>query len=404
MSMAIASATIHEISQARALTDHLLAQVVPDALYDRPIPQRHRLVFYIGHLDAFEWNLVGKGCLGLEPVEQELDSLFAFGIDPKPGALPSDSKNDWPDLTTISRYVARVRGSMDRVVRNAPDHAVRMILEHRLMHAETLVYLIHNLPYSRRLTQMRDRTAGAPSPPLQFVEVPAGTATLGIARGAAFGWDNEFDVHQRDVGEFAISKYKVTNDQYLAFVKEGGEPPHYWIERNGEWRYRGFHEEVPLPGNCPVYVNYIQASAFAQWAGKALPTEAQFHRAAFGSTGLERPYPWGTESPRGEHGNFDFSHSDVVPVDANPAGDSAFGVSQLMGNGWEWTSTPFAPFQGFTPNPLYSGYSADFFDGDHYVLKGASCVTDHTMLRRSFRNWFRGTYRYAYTSFRLVEN
>jgi formylglycine-generating enzyme required for sulfatase activity len=203
---------------------------------------------------------------------------------------------------------------------------------------------------------------------------------------------------------FSLSKYKVTNDQYLRFVEDGGPIPHYWIQRNGSWRYRGFHGELPLPASFPVLVSYAQAESYARWLGKALPTEEQFHRAAFGSQGgSERLYPWGSDIPRPEYGNFDFSYSDLLPVTANPAGDSAFGVAQMVGNGWEWTSTPFAPFPGFIPQPLYPRYSADFFDGEHRIVKGASCVTTHQLLRRSFRNWFRESYRYAYTTFRVVE-
>ena len=394
-----------EIFRARALTDRLFAQVLPNAMYERPIAERHRLAFYIGHLEAFEWNIVGRNTLGLDPISPELDSLFAFGIDPPMGQLPNDRVEDWPDRFAIRRYVAEVRSNFDQQIGNAPASSLRMVLEHRLMHAETLTYLVHNLPYSQRLTRMHGVHSDAPSPSEQFLAIPPGPATLGMARGSDLGWDNEFDLHTQQVDGFAISKYKITNAQYLAFAAEGGPIPHYWVERRGTWRYRGFDGEVPLPSDFPVYVTYEQAAAYAAWVGKALPTELQFHRAAFSSPDSgERYFPWGNEFPRAEHGNFDFRHFDAVSVKANPFGDSAFGVSQLMGNGWEWTSTPFRPFPGFTPDPLYPGYSANFFDEDHRVLKGASCATDHGLLRRSFRNWFRVQYPYAYTTFRLVEN
>ena len=118
----------------------------------------------------------------------------------------------------------------------------------------------------------------------------------------------------------------------------------------------------------------------------------------------ERDYPWGDQPPEARYGNFDFHAWDPVDVDANPAGDSAFGVSQLVGNGWEWTSTPFAPFSGFEPFPFYPGYSKNFFGEEHYVMKGASPRTAACFLRRSFRNWFRPDYPYVYSTFRLVEN
>jgi formylglycine-generating enzyme required for sulfatase activity len=405
MSMLVSSEIPREIHRARTLTDNLFAQVLPEALYDRPIRERHRLVFYIGHLEAFDWNLIGKSLLRMSEINKKLDALFAFGIDPTENNLPNDRISDWPELFEVRRYVADARHAVDRVIAQVPEKVLRMVLEHRLMHAETLTYLIHNLPYSGRLTRMRRIPTEETPVSQQFLKIPTGSATLGLPRSNGFGWDNEFDLHSRQVESFAINRFKVTNSQYLEFVREGGPAPHYWIQRHGEWRYRGFHGEIPLPVNYPVYVSYKQADAFARWAGKELPTEAQFHRAAFGSSsGVERQYPWVEEHSTDHHGNFDFSNSDVVSVTESAAGDSAFGVSQLVGNGWEWTSTKFGPFEGFKADPLYAGYSADFFDGEHHVAKGASCVTDRLLIRRSFRNWFRDSYPYAYTTFRLVEN
>ena len=146
--------------------------------------------------------------------------------------------------------------------------------------------------------------------------------------------------------------------------------------------------EVPLPLDSPVYVTHEHASAYAAWSGGALPSEAQWHRAAEGARAA---------------GNLDFRFWDPIPVDATPEGDSVWGVSQLIGNGWEWTSTPFHPFPGFEPFPFYRGYSADFFDGRHFVLKGASPRTAARMARHSFRNWFRPAYPYVYAGFRVVK-
>jgi len=264
--------------------------------------------------------------------------------------------------------------------------------------------LLHSVPFDDKVAvpdgvgHSARRSAGA------MIEIPAGEATLGQKPGE-FGWDNEFDEHRVSVPAFTIGKYKVTNGDYLEFVKAGAAAPHFWISRGGEWFYRGMFGEIPLPLNAPVYVTYAEAAAYANWVGNALPSEAQFHRAAFGSpAGEERAYPWGSAAPDNARGNFDFHHWDPVDVDANPAGDSAFGVSQLVGNGWEWTSTPFGPFRGFQPFPFYQGYSKNFFDEEHYVLKGASPRTAGCFLRRSFRNWFRPNYPYVYATFRLVEN
>jgi formylglycine-generating enzyme required for sulfatase activity len=203
-----------------------------------------------------------------------------------------------------------------------------------------------------------------------------------------------------------MSKYKVTNGEYLEFVRAGAKPPHFWTWNEGQWRWRAMSGAVPLPMDWPVYVTHEEACAFAAWTGKRLPTEAEFHRAAYGTPNgeEERSYPWGDDQPDTRWGNFDGTRWDPIPVTATPLGDSAFGISQLVGNGWEWTSTVFQPFPGFQPLSFYPGYSARFFDGEHYVLKGASSRTDARLLRRSFRNWFRPNYPYVYAGFRCVEN
>jgi gamma-glutamyl hercynylcysteine S-oxide synthase len=181
--------------------------------------------------------------------------------------------------------------------------------------------------------------------------------------------------------------------------------PHFWVRSGDDIFYRGMFEHFPLPLDWPVYVTQLEAEAYANWISKRLPTEEQFHRAAYANpSGEERQYPWGNARPTYDHGNFDFKRWDPESIYATSAGDSAFGVSQLVGNGWEWTSTVFGPLPGFKPRPTYPGYSANFFDGEHYVMKGGSPRTAARLLRRSFRNWFRRDYAYTYAKFRCVEN
>jgi ergothioneine biosynthesis protein EgtB len=433
------------LAEARERTDEIFAVLEPSALYDRPIPERHRLVFYLGHVEAFDWNLVAKQAFGIEPFDAGLDRLFAFGIDPTDGGLPHEPASDWPVRERVDEYNRRVRDVIDACF--AGDHRARvddedvvlnMALEHRLMHAETLAYLLHQLPYSmkrppaseRRAQDGRDATPDAHVVPLappkrELVEIPAGRATLGRKRSdPGFGWDNEYESITADVPAFRIERHKVTNAHFLRFIDDGGydarplwsdkgwawkqerrvRHPGFWVERDGEWRWRGMFAEVPLPLESPVYVSHAEASAFARWARRALPSEAQFHRAAHGTPGgAEREYPWGADAPASRHGNFDLRRWDPTPVGSFPAGDSAFGVSELVGNGWEWTSSVFEPFPGFRAHPFYSGYSADFFDSGHYVMKGGSPRTAACMLRRSFRNWFQPHYPHVYGAFRLVE-
>jgi gamma-glutamyl hercynylcysteine S-oxide synthase len=401
----IASTLHHRLAAARSQTDALFALLQDDACYLRPVPERHRLIFYLGHLDAFDWNHIAARALEEPRFDPEFDRLFEAGIDPDSTDLPTDEPSDWPSITRICKYRTRIRERLDELLARAPVRDVEMAIEHRLMHAETLAYLLHNLPHETK------RQPPVLPPPLEssdmpdgMVEIPGGLSTLGKSREDGFGWDNEFDEHFVRVPAFRIDRRKITNREYLDFVKQGAKAPHYWTRRNGDWLLRSMFESIPLPLDWPVFVTHREAVEYAQWKGKQLPTEAQFHRAAYGTkSGVERPYPWGEEEPDARHGNFDFYRWDPCSVSATPAGDSYYGVAQLVGNGWEWTSTLFEPFHGFEPMPGYPGYSANFFDGQHYVMKGASPRTASCFLRRSFRNWFRSEYPYVYAGFRCIE-
>ncbi len=392
------------LANARANTDALFGVVRPGSFYERPIAERHRIVFYVGHLEAFDWNLLREP-LGLEATHPALDKLFAFGIDPPVGQMPQDRPSEWPLLGEVRAYNRRVRERLDAEIDRVPEQLLHVAIEHRLMHAETFAYMLHNLPLTSKTGAPAHPAVSGQAPAVQMIQIPAGTATLGRPFGDGFGWDNEFGECAVETPAFAISKYKVTNGEYLNFVRAGASPPHFWIQRKDAWAFRGMFGEVPLPLDAPVWVTEREAEAYAKWAAKSLPTEAQFHRAAYGTPeGRERPYPWGDEPPGPGRGNFDFVSWNPTPVTAMPGGDSAFGVSDLLGNGWEWTSSVFVPLPGFEPFPFYPGYSANFFDGTHYVMKGGSPRTAAALLRRSFRNWFRPDYPYVYAGFRLVEN
>ena len=397
-------ALAERMEAARKSTDQLFDLLKPSAIYSRPIPERHRLIFYLGHLEAFDWNQIARNALEVPSFHPLFDKLFEFGIDPPVGRAAQDQPSDWPSTAEVLAYNRRVREKIDELLETAPAQIVNVAIEHRLMHAETLAYLFHNLPYDQKLgPAMTQHEPGSSIDPT-MIEIPAGKATLG-QRVGKFGWDNEFSEHTVSVPGFQIGKHKITNGQYLDFVRAGAAPPHFWIERQGEWLYKGMFSKTALPLNAPVYVTHQEAASYARWKGAALPSEAQFHRAAYGTTGgEERPYPWGVTQPDASRGNFDFHHWDPTDVESTPAGDSAFGVSQLVGNGWEWTSTQFGPFPGFLEFPFYPGYSQNFFDEEHYVMKGGSPRTAACMLRRSFRNWFRPNYPYVYAGFRITED
>lgn len=444
--MAVSHNLLERLSDARLCSDALFRIVRQDSLYERPIPQRHRIVFYIGHLEAFDWNLLGSA-LGLKSFHPEFDRLFAFGIDPVAGGLPGDQPSDWPSLQAVRDYVSRIRAALDdQLARDRLDSSqnvrdgfpastlLNVAIEHRLMHLETLAYMLHQLPLDHKIAPADDPASPNHQLTHRVCTVPGGETTLGLSHDSGiFGWDNEFEIDSAFVPSFAIDAYKITNGQYLDFIRSGGyDARHLWSDNAWEWKnangishpvfwrqprtehdttvgaennwlYRTMFREVPLPLDWPVYVSHAEASAYARWAGKSLPTEQQWLRAAYGTPeGIERRYPWGDSEPDASLGNFDFHRWDPTPVQGFPPNISAFGVEGMIGNGWEWTATVFAPFKGFVPFPFYRGYSADFFDGRHFVMKGGSARTAACMLRPTFRNWFQGQYQYVYAGFRCV--
>jgi formylglycine-generating enzyme required for sulfatase activity len=248
---------------------------------------------------------------------------------------------------------------------------------------------------------------------------------LGAPRNGRFRWDNEHEELTVEVPPFRIDALPVTNREFREFLEDGGygdrrlwsedgwawisghrhRQPGSWATADGTVRVRtalgdrSFDEVADWPAS----VMHCEAAAFARWRGARLPTEAEYHRAAFATPdGGRREHPWGDEPPGPEHGNLGLRIWSPAPVGSHPAGASAFGVHELVGNGWEWTSTPFGPLPGFRPLEGYEGYSADFFDDQHFVMLGGSWATDPTLVRRSFRNWFRPHYPYMFSKFRCV--
>jgi iron(II)-dependent oxidoreductase len=403
----------------RARSAEVFSIPKPEAYYTRPIELRNPIVFYDGHLPAFTINTLIKLALGKPGIDDHYEELFARGIDPDSPDAAKPPTDLWPTRECVQKYGARA----DALIADALEHgpiddcltpqrvnaeAAFAILEHEQMHQETLMYMFHEMPYELKLPRPPLRANGyankQPDTKNESIRIPAGPATLG-ARAGDFAWDNELPAHRVDVAEFHIDKHNVTNREYLEYLRATrADPPHFWARREGEWYWRGMFGLVNLPLDAPVYATQEEAAAFAKWRGKRVMTEAEYHRAAFGTPdGEERLFPWGDELPDETRGNFGFAQWDPVPVGTYPRGASAWGVHDLVGNGWEWTSTPFDGFQGFEPTASYPVYSSDFFDGKHFVLKGASPATMPQLVRRSFRNWFRGNYPYVYATFRCVE-
>lgn len=426
-------------------SDEIFEILPKGELLAQPIVWRHPFIFYVGHLPAFSFNQICGGVLHWPSFNSYFDDLFCRGIDPDVDTgechWHPEVPERWPSIAETFVYRDQVRGAIlesvealgycgsdDIMARGG--RVLQMVLEHEYMHQETLLYMMQQLTMGQKI---RPRTPVKylfqPRRVSDSVGIPKGRARLGARFDElSFGWDNEFEQIVVEVPSFTIDSLPVTNGQFEEFVRSGGyndarywRPedwrwkkmenkchPTCWIEQPDGWFYRTMFDVFPLARvECwPVYVSLAEARAYAAWRGKRLPTEAEYQRAAFyGPDEGETQYPWGDDAPDRQHGNFDFASWSPAPVGSSPAGASRWCVHELVGNGWELTDSPFGPLPGFTAYmPNYPDYSKDFFDGKHFVIKGASWATDAELLRPSFRNWYQAHYPYVFAKFRCVSD
>lgn len=406
-----------------ARSDALFARLPEGALHTRPIGLRHPFLFYLGHLPAFAWNQVSR-VLEAGPLHPEFDRLFERGIDPPDAAAAAGvSIARWPELDEVLAYrdrarrevLARVPAVLERTgdVLCEQGRLLHLVAEHELMHHETLMYMLQELERPRPAPAEALAGADGEGRAAEARTIAAGRVHMGVAlAGVDFAWDNELGALEVDVPAFSIDSLPVRNRDWHDFLasvsasERGRLTPQSWIERDGARFVKTVLGPVPFAqaAGWPVQVSGAQARVYAAAHGGRLPTEAELRRAAYGGPGDEvRTYPWGEQAPTADRGNFGFGRWTPTPVGSHPAGASAWGVEELLGNGWEWTCTPFAPLPGFVAYArTYPGYSSDFFDDAHDVVFGASWATYGKLLRPSFRNWYRRDYPYAFTSFRVV--
>lgn len=374
-----------ELQAAWARSDDLFGRLRD--LHARPIALRHPFLFYVGHLPAFAWNQLAVATLGRAPTGP-FDDLFAFGIDPDDEASAA-SPSSWPPVHDVWAYRDRIRADLlamlpELLQGSSPLHergrAARLVLEHELMHHETLLYMIQH----GGLPVYDDTPEGGDGVAAKAIRVPEGHVQLGVAFDAIdFGWDNEFPARTVHVPAFTIDSHAVRNADWLAFVAAGGPVPVPWVDDGKAVRTACGDIPFDVARGWPVQVSQAQAQAYADWRGRRLPTEPELARV--------RHTP--------DDANLGFRHH--LPRPVGHAIDSPSGVNELVGNGWEHTTTVWAAHEGFHPwVETYAGYSADFFDGQHLVVAGASWATDARLARPSFRNWYRRDYPYVFSKFR----
>ncbi|MER7459585.1 ergothioneine biosynthesis protein EgtB [Micromonospora sp. NPDC126480] len=417
-----------ELERARARTAALTDAVDDAELVRQHSPLMSPLVWDLAHVGNQEELWLVRDVGGRAPVRQDIDDLYDAFKQPR---------KDRPALPLLPpaearAYVATVRDKvhdlLDRVTFGdrplvVDGFAFGMIVQHEQQHDETML-ATHQLRSGPAVLH-------APPPPEPRARVggevliPAGEFTMGTDTDP-WALDNERPAHRVHVPAYVIDAAPVTNDAYAAFIADGGyDDPRWWSaagwahrqearltapmhwRRDGDgWAYRRFGRWAPVRDDEPVvHVSWYEAEAYAAWAGKRLPTEAEWEKAARWdpATGRSRRYPWGDADPTAEHANLGQRHLWPAPVGAYPAGASPLGVHQLIGDVWEWTSTTFRGHPGFTAFP-YREYSEVFFGDDHRVLRGGSFGTDRAACRGTFRNWDFPIRRQIFSGFRCARD
>lgn len=429
---------VHQVNDARDRTLELVSDLADEQLLVPKMEIVNPFLWELGHVaffyDVFLLRVLGSDSFLLEGAENLYDS-FNVG---NPLAGEHDDRWDLPlpsreeTLSYMSRVQDRVVQRLDHDPDDRETYLYLLSVLHEDMHGEAFTYMRQTLGYPKpQLSIAKEQpglaaVGGGPWP--GDVEIPGGSFRLGATTDLPFVWDNEKWAHPVEVGPFRIARAPVTNAEFAEFVedrgywrlelwgrqgwgwrtKTGAEHPVYWIRGEAGWLRRDFKRVVSLEPHHPViHVNWYEAEAYCHWAGRRLPTEAEWEMAASAEpvpdgkaiTDRKRRYPWGDDPPAPDRANLDSRFLSAVDVGAFPAGDSAFGCRQMIGNVWEWTASAFYPFPGYVVDWPYREYSAPWF-GYRKVLKGGAWATRSRLIGNTYRNFFQPDRRDILAGFR----
>jgi gamma-glutamyl hercynylcysteine S-oxide synthase len=416
------------LDEARRRTLDLLAPLSEAALTRQHSSLMSPLVWDFAHIGWFEELWLLRRLTGADPLKPELDDLYdAFEHG-------RGERGNLPLLTPdgARAYLADVRGRVldvlsaveldtdDRLL--ADGFVFGMIIQHEQQHCETILAAL-NLR-DERYPLPDERPPAGRALPSQEVYVEGGRVTLGVdAAREPWAYDNERSAHEVDLAPFWVDAAPVTNAAYLEFVEDGGyADPRLWAqagwahreqaglehplgwrrEGDGSWSRTRFGNIDALPPEEPVqHVSWYEADAFARWAGRRLPTEAEWEAASAG--GGQRRYPWGDEPATRERANLAPGAFRPAPVGGYPAGAAPCGAEHLVGDVWEWTASSFERYPGFEAFP-YAEYSEVFFGDEFKVLRGGSWATHPVAIRTTFRNWDYPIRRQIFAGFRCARD
>ncbi len=423
-----------ELERVRARSFGLTTDVLDES---ELIAQHSRLmsplVWDLAHVGNYEELWLLREAAGIEAMRPEIDNLYdAF-------EHPRSERPTLPllDPAEAREYIGLVRRKvLDSLATARLDPSkplladgfvYRMVVQHEHQHDETML-ATHQL--RRGHPVLPPATDGLPAPTdsallADEVLVAGGPFVMGTSSDP-WAYDNERPAHEVEVPAFWIDTTPVSNAAYRAFIEAGGyddprwwttggwewrtksgkRAPAFWVREGSSWLRRRFGRLEPLPDTEPVqHVCFFEADAYARWAGKRLPTEAEWEKAASWdpASRSKRRYPWGDAAPSSSTANLGQVRFHPAGVGSFPAGASAYGVRQLLGDVWEWTSTSFTGHPGFCVFP-YAEYSEVFFGADYKVLRGGSWATDPLAVRNTFRNWDYPIRRQIFAGFRCARD
>ena len=387
------------------------------------------LVWDLGHIAAYEdlWACQKAG--GLAPLRPDLAEVYDAAETPRPkrGDVPYlrlDEAREFMDAVR-ERTLAVLEASdlsPESDPLNRDGFAWELLVEHEHQHNETMLQTLALAEPGVYQPRRRPALASSDGAGPEMVPVAGGPFLLGAGAGG-FAYDNERPQRELSLPPFEIDRTAVTNRAYREFVEAGGyrrrelwsdegwdwrreagaERPLYWTD---DGRERSFERIAPLADDLPVmHVSWYEADAYARWAGKRLPSEAEWEKAASWdqAAGAKRRYPWGDDPPSRARSNLDQLAFGPAPAAAHPTGASPYGVLGMIGDAWEWTASDFVPYPGFRAFP-YREYSEVFFGRGYKVLRGGSWATRPRVVRNTFRNWDLPVRRQLYAGFRCARD
>ena len=402
-----------------------------EAYFCKPIALRHPLIFYFGHTATFFINKLIIASIINERINPRFESMFAVGVDEMSWDDLNDAHYDWPSVAEVRDYRKEVRALVDRLISsipltlpidwNSPWWVILMGIEHERIHLETSSVLIrqHNLSYVKKHPAWQPCRLAGTAPQNDLIDIAAGKVFLGKDKSALYyGWDNEYGHHEAAVSAFQASRFLVSNGEFIPFVEAGGyeaenyweaeglawknfahatHPP-FWIKGDQGWRLRIMLEEIAMPWDWPVEINYHEAKAFCNWKKEQiglpvrLPTEDEWYR-LYEEAGLSE-IPCDMPAPANIHLDH---YASSCPVNTFAQGK----LYDVTGNVWQWTETPIYPFDDFEVHPCYDDFTAPTFDTRHNLFKGGSWISCGNETLGSARFAFRRHF-FQHAGFRYV--